>query len=146
VFKSILVPTDGSELSDKALDRALVFAKEVNAKLCVCYVKPDEPLAYYGDGAFAATSNEQFTAAAEREAQRVLQRARDRAASSGIAVDTTSPTSNWPHEAIIAAARERGCDLICMASHGRRGLRGLVLGSETVKVLTHSDIPVLVYR
>jgi nucleotide-binding universal stress UspA family protein len=89
---------------------------------------------------------EKFAEMAEKQAQEILGRAVREAMASGVQCETVAAVSDTPYEAIIKTADEHNCDLIFMASHGRRGLTGLLLGSETQKVLTHSDIPVLVYR
>ncbi|TDN50047.1 universal stress protein family protein [Azoarcus indigens] len=92
------------------------------------------------------TTPEQFAKAAGQEAARILERAAAAAAADGVTSATDTVVSEVPYEAIIEAADRHGCDLIFMASHGRKGIAGLLLGSETQKVLTHSKTPVLVYR
>ena len=109
MFKHLLLPTDGSKLSDEAVTRGIAFAKETGAKVCFLHVLPE-----YVVDAFAS--------------------------------DSVSIRHGQPWKAIIDVAGGRACDLIFMASHGRRGISALVLGSETHKVLTHSSIPVLVFR
>lgn len=147
MFKHILVPTDGSELSSATVKRALTFAKEAGASVTFFFAKPDYPISFYGEGALIdPTTPEQFSELADRQAQEVLAGAMKLAEEAGVAADTRADTNDLPYQAIIDAATETGCDLIFMASHGRRGLKGLLLGSETQKVLTHSAIPVLVYR
>jgi nucleotide-binding universal stress UspA family protein len=147
MFKHVLVPTDGSPLSDTAIARSIDFAKEIGARLTFFYSKPDFPMPIYGEGALIdPTTPEQFAQSAEMEAQRILNHAKAEADAAGVDADTDSQISEVPYEAIISATERHGCDLIFMASHGRRGIAGLLLGSETQKVLTHSKIPVLVYR
>lgn len=147
MFKHILVPTDGSELSAVAIKSAITFASETGAALTFFYARPDFPMPIYGEGALIdPTTPEQFAQSAEAEAKGILDRAVADAAAAGVQADTESVVSEIPYEAIINTAERRGCDLIFMASHGRRGLAGLLLGSETQRVLTHSKIPVLVYR
>lgn len=147
MFKNILVPTDGSTLSSETVKRALAFAKEAGAKLTFFYAKPDYPIALYGEGALIdPTTPEKFSEMAEKQAQEILGACENLAKLDGIPCNSVSVTSDVPWEAIIEAATSANCDLIFMASHGRRGLSGLVLGSETQRVLTHSKIPVLVYR
>lgn len=147
MFKHLLVPTDGSELSSDTARRAIVFAKEAGAKITFFSAKPDYPVSFYGEGALIdPTTPEKFSEMAEKQARDILGRCEKLAADAGVACDSVTATSEIPWEAIIDAARNSGCDLIFMASHGRRGLSGLLLGSETQKVLTHSTIPVLVYR
>jgi nucleotide-binding universal stress UspA family protein len=147
MFKHILVPTDGSVLSADTVKKAVDFARETGARITFFYAKPDYPVAFYGEGALIdPTTPEKFAEMAEKQAKELLSAAQGIAAGAGVACDTLSATSDVPYEAIINAATENGCDLIFMASHGRRGLSGLLLGSETQKVLTHSKVPVLVYR
>jgi len=147
MFKHILVPTDGSDLSRETVRRAISFAKEAGARITAFYAKPEYPVTYYGEGALIdPTTPEKFAELAEQQAQQVLGDVAAASAAAGVACQTMSLTSDIPYEAIIQAADESGCDLIFMASHGRRGISGLLLGSETNKVLTHSKIPVLVYR
>jgi nucleotide-binding universal stress UspA family protein len=147
MFKHLLVPTDGSELSDGAVERAVGFAREAGAKITFFTAKPDFPVSFYGEGALVdPMTPEKFAEMAEQHAREILNKAVREALASGVECHTVSVVSDTPYEAIIKAADDNGCDLIFMASHGRRGLTGLLLGSETQKVLTHSDIPVLVYR
>ena len=147
MFKKILVPTDGSELSDSTVARAISFAQDAGANITFFYAQPDFPMPIYGEGALIdPTTPEQFSRAAEAEAEVILARARANAEAAGVASNSDTLVSEVPYEAIIEAAERNRCDLIFMASHGRRGLSGLLLGSETQKVLTHSKIPVLVYR
>ena len=101
----------------------------------------------YGEGALIdPTTPEQFAKSASAEAEAILSKARGAAEADGVACDSDTAVNEVPYEAIIDAADRHGCDLIFMASHGRRGIAGLLLGSETQKVLTHSKTPVLVYR
>jgi len=147
MFKHILVPTDGSELSSDTVKRAVSFAKETGAKITFFFAKPDYPVAFYGEGALIdPTTPEKFAAMAEQQAQEILAAAKQQAQAAGVDCASVSVVSDIPYEAIIAATKTTGCDLIFMASHGRRGFSGLLLGSETQKVLTHSKVPVLVYR
>lgn len=147
MFKHILVPTDGSGLSTDTVKRAVSFACETKAKVTFFFAKPNYPVAFYGEGALIdPTTPEKFAEMADKQAAEVLVGCEKIAAEAGVACDTYTLTSDIPYEAIIDAANQTGCDLIFMASHGRRGFSGLLLGSETQKVLTHSKIPVLVYR
>ena len=147
MFKHILVPTDGSDLSTETVKRAIAFAAEAGAQITFFYAKPDYPMAFYGEGALIdPTTPERFTAMTEQRAEEILSKCRMLAETGSVKCSTHSTISELPYEAIIAAAEGAGCDLIFMASHGRRGLSALLLGSETNKVLTHSKIPVLVYR
>lgn len=147
MFKHILVPTDGSELSRATAKRAVAFAKEAGARITAFYAKPEYPIAYFGEGALIdPTTPEKFTEMANQQALQYLDELAAWCKEEDVPCDTVSATSDIPYEAIIEAAEKAGCDLIFMASHGRRGISGLLLGSETNKVLTHSRIPVLVYR
>jgi nucleotide-binding universal stress UspA family protein len=147
MFKHILVPTDGSELSRQTAQRAVSFAKETGASVTVFFAKPEYPITYYGEGALIdPTTPEKFAALMDEQANTYLNDIAKLCAEAGVACKTSSATSDVPYEAIIAAAESAGCDLIFMASHGRRGISAMLLGSETNKVLTHSKIPVLVYR
>ncbi|HQW19689.1 MAG TPA: universal stress protein [Rhodocyclaceae bacterium] len=147
MFKHFLVPTDGSDLSSDTVKRAVTFARECGAKITFFFAKPDYPIAFYGEGALIdPTTPEKFTEMAEKQAQEILSRATTAADAAGVDNDSVSTISDIPYVSIIEAATNAGCDLIFMASHGRRGFSGLLLGSETQKVLTHSKIPVLVYR
>ena len=147
MFKHLLVPTDGSELSEGVVERAVSFAREAGARITFFYARPDFPVSFYGEGALVdPMTPEKFAEMAERQAQEILSKAVREAKAAGVECTTATAVSDTPYEAIIQTANEHGCDLIFMASHGRRGLSGLILGSETQKVLTHSDIPVLVYR
>lgn len=147
MFKHILVPTDGSQLSSDTVKRAIAFAKETGAKVTFFFAKPDYPVAFYGEGALIdPTTPDKFAEMAEQQAKEILTANEAAAKAEGVVSAAVSSVSDIPYEAIIAAAEEAGADLIFMASHGRRGISGLLLGSETQKVLTHSKIPVLVYR
>jgi nucleotide-binding universal stress UspA family protein len=147
MFKHILVPTDGSPLSSDTVKRAVAFARETGAKVTFFFAKPDYPVAFYGEGALIdPTTPDKFAEMAESQAQEILAAHEAAAKAEGVASATLTSVSDIPYEAIIAAAETSGADLIFMASHGRRGISGLLLGSETQKVLTHSKIPVLVYR
>jgi nucleotide-binding universal stress UspA family protein len=147
MFKHIFVPTDGSALSTDTIRKAVAFARETGAKVTFFYAKPDYPVAFYGEGALIdPTTPEKFAEMADKQAKEILDAAQALAAAEGVPSAAGSATSDVPYEAIINAASASGCDLIFMASHGRRGLSGFLLGSETQKVLTHSRVPVLVYR
>jgi nucleotide-binding universal stress UspA family protein len=147
MFKHILIPTDGSELSRVTAQRGVSFAKEIGAKVTVFFAKPEYPIAYFGEGALIdPTTPEKFSELADQQASEYLSEVEAQCAAAGVDCATATAASDIPYEAIIEAAEKSGCDLIFMASHGRRGISGLLLGSETQKVLTHSRIPVLVYR
>ena len=147
MFKHILVPTDGSDLSRQTVRRAVSFAREAGARITAFFAKPEYPIAYFGEGALIdPTTPEKFAELAEQQASEYLGEVQNLCAEAGVECGAIATTSDVPYQAIIDAAEQAGCDLIFMASHGRRGLSGFLLGSETNKVLTHSTIPVLVYR
>jgi nucleotide-binding universal stress UspA family protein len=147
MFKHILVPTDGSPLSHDAVARAVAFAKEAGARITLLYVVPQAPAAYAGMGALSSAHlTQEVHARLDGAARDILEAAKQVARDAGVACDHLALVGNTPYALIIEAAQSRGCDLIFMASHGRRGIDALLLGSETQKVLTHSSIPVLVYR
>jgi nucleotide-binding universal stress UspA family protein len=147
MFKHFLVPTDGSQLSTETVKRAVALAKEVGARVTFFFAKPDYPVAFYGEGALIdPTTPEKFAEMADRQARGILDQAEAMAKGAGVVSARVANVSDLPYQAIIDAATSAGCDLIFMASHGRRGISGLLLGSETQKVLTHSTIPVLVFR
>jgi nucleotide-binding universal stress UspA family protein len=147
MFKHVLIPTDGSDLSQRVADRAIEFAREVGAKLTAFYAQPEYSVPYYEGGMpIDAMTPESFAELTSAQAKKVLASVEERARAAGVLCELETKVNDSPYEAIIEAANERGCDLIFMASHGRRGIAGLLMGSETHKVLTHTTIPVLVYR
>lgn len=148
MFKHLLVPTDGSPLSQLAVGRAVAFAREAGARITFfCAEQPFPSTMYYGMGAiFDAHTPVRFHEEVDGVARDILAAAESEAAAAGVECATLALVSAEPYEGIIEAAQRSGCDLIFMASHGRRGVGALLLGSETQKVLTHSTIPVLVYR
>lgn len=147
MFKHILVPTDGSQLSQDAARCAVAFAADAGARITAFYAKPEYPVTYYGEGALIdPTTPEQFAELAEQQAQQNLAFVEKLCIDAGVVCTKLTLTSDIPYEAIIEAATRNDCDLIFMSSHGRRGLTSLLLGSETHKVLTHTKIPVLIYR
>jgi nucleotide-binding universal stress UspA family protein len=147
MFKHVLIPTDGSELSGKAVKAAVELAAAVGAKVTGFFAAPAATPVIYDDllpvGYVTPDQHEALIKAASRKNLALIEEA---ARAAGVPVDVVSVTSEYPAESIIETARDRGCDLIFMASHGRRGLKSVLLGSETHKVLVHSKIPVLVYR
>ncbi|HUN92426.1 MAG TPA: universal stress protein [Burkholderiaceae bacterium] len=144
MFRKILLPTDGSELSLKALEGAVEMASRLGAKIVGMTVV--EPYAYASISEYRPESMDDFVARTERTVRARLQRIEEAARSAGVDYETTHAESFAPYEGIIETAHRMGCDVIFMASHGRHGIASVLLGSETQKVLTHSDVPVLVYR
>lgn len=145
MYRHILIPTDGSPLSDLAVDKGLTLAKALNAK--VTAVTVIEPFHVFSAGKEQLSSTrEEYERHATQHADEVLAAVESSAKARGVACETISVESDHPHQAIVDAAAAKGCDLVAMSSHGRRGVAAFVLGSVTQKVLTHSAIPVLVYR
>ena len=149
MYKHILVPTDGSALSDKAAEAAIKLAQLLGARITAFHAVEPYPL----QGAYAAEASgvaglqpELFAKRSEEYATSVLATFKNAASAANVECTTDYATNRSPSHAIVEKARAAKCDLIVMASHGRRGLEGFLLGSETQKVLTHSSIPVLVYR
>jgi len=144
MFKHLLVPTDGSELSNRAIALAMRLSIQHGAKVTGLHVIPEfRILTYRAD---MLDVEEEYRSVAAQRAADYLNIVADAARQANVACDTVCITHTPPHEAIVTAAEQRSCDLIVMASHGRGGVRALLIGSETFKVLTHSRIPVLVIR
>lgn len=147
MYKRILVATDGSVLSKKAVTSAIALAAQGNADLVALTVVPRYPSSYM-DGAMVFTPEDitRIEKQWREAAQGSLDTVSTRAKNGGVSVKTVIVNSDRVAESIIAAARKHKCDLIVMASHGRKGIKRLLLGSETQHVLTHSALPVLVLR
>jgi nucleotide-binding universal stress UspA family protein len=147
MYQRILVPTDGSPLSQKAVESAIEQAAASGAELVALYVVPRYPISYF-EGNVAVSNSEM--ARTEKQwsdkGQAVVDRVREAAAAGGVRAKGILTRSNLVAESVIAAAKKHKCDLIVMASHGRKGLKRVLLGSETQHVLTHSKLPVLVLR
>ena len=144
MFKRILVPTDGSEITMKAIDTSIALAKSVGAQLYTISVK--EPFPYSAISEMQPTPPQEFFDAQERIAAKRVQAVVDASKAAGVPCEGHTVEALHPWEAIIDHATRMNCDLLVMASHGRRGVSALLLGSETQKVLTHSKLPVLVVR
>jgi len=143
MYTHILIPTDGSDISRKAIRHGIALAKAVNAK--VTAVTVSTPFHVFSvEPAMVTDTPETYQKHMATLAAKYLGEVA--AAAAGVSCETLHVEHEHPYRAIIDTANQRGCDLIVMASHGRRGVSAIVLGSETVKVLTHSTIPVLVYR
>jgi nucleotide-binding universal stress UspA family protein len=145
MFKHILLPTDGSAASEDAVRKCMQFAKEIGAKVTGFHVMPEFHVFTYQAEMLEDTSDE-FRKESEAHAQKYLGVVEKFAGEAGVPCKVATAIGDHPHQAIIDAAARHGCDLIVMASHGRKGIKGLLMGSETQKVLTHSQMPVLVYR
>jgi nucleotide-binding universal stress UspA family protein len=145
VYKHILLPTDGSELSAKAVRDGIQLAKEIGAQVTALHVTAPFFPSELTPAALTAHAQE-HDARAKESARRALGAVEEAARAAGVACTAVHRVSDGPFEEIIQVATDSGCDLIFMASHGRRGVKAMLLGSETNKVLTHSTIPVLVTR
>jgi nucleotide-binding universal stress UspA family protein len=147
MYKKLLVATDGSTLSKKAVRSAVELAESLGAELVALYVVPSYPVSYFEGGVTIST---QEIARTEKQwadqGQAIVDAVKTSAEAQGLKAKAVVARSNLVAEAILSAAKRHKCDLIVMASHGRRGLKRILLGSETQHVLTHSSIPVLVLR
>ena len=147
MYKNMLVATDGSKLSDRAVAHAIALAHSVGASITAFYAAPDYPMPAYADGmVYEPVSRREYAKLAAQDAEKILGKAVAKAKASGVECKTAFDIASTPWEAIIAASKKSKADVIVMASHGRRGLSAVLLGSETQKVLTHSKLPVLVVR
>jgi nucleotide-binding universal stress UspA family protein len=144
MFKHILLPTDGGELSMKAVRHGMLLAKQLGAKATAIIVR--RPLReFVAEGITIPVSEEQQKDYIQ-QMDKLLEAARAEAKNDGIDCEAIQVVNDEPWRGIVEAAKAKGCDLIVMSSHGRRGVSAFLLGSETQKVLTHSSVPVLVYR
>jgi nucleotide-binding universal stress UspA family protein len=145
MFKHLLLPTDGSKLSERSVKHGIRLAMALNAKVTALHVVPKFHAFTYKTGMLGDTRS-QYEAKSTEHASACLSFVKKVAQGANVECDVIQASSDQPFKEIIKLARKKGCDLILMASHGRRGMEGFLLGSETQKVLTHSQIPVLVYR
>lgn len=148
MFKHILLPTDGSKLSDRAVRRGLELAKAVNARVTAVHAVPEFRM-IVEEGFVSPMSAElkkRFESESQQHARKMLAKVEKAAEEAGVKCEAVAVVSDFPYQQIIETAKKKKCDVIVMASHGRKGLSSLLLGSETAKVLTHSKIPVLVVR
>jgi nucleotide-binding universal stress UspA family protein len=149
MFQHILVPTDGSPLSELTLERAINLAQSLGARLTIlnAIAEAPFPVTNFGeDGHYDPDKSRRFAHDSRARGQRILDAAVARARDAGVDAEPVLEACDAPHQAIVRVAGERACDLIFMASHGRRGINALLLGSETNKVLAYCKIPVLVCR
>jgi nucleotide-binding universal stress UspA family protein len=145
MYKRILIPSDGSEASQRAVLAAIDFARELGAEVVGLSVTPEFHVLSTHSEVLEDTPA-QFAANGAARARRILADVENSAREAGVAYRGEHAVDDDPWSAIVGTGERLGCDLIVMASHGRRGLKGLLLGSETQKVLLHSTIPVLVHR
>jgi nucleotide-binding universal stress UspA family protein len=136
MYRHILIPTDGSELAHRAVVHGLSLAKAVGAKVTVDVPASRENL--------MTAAFDEYAKHAREHATSILDEMANEAKAAGVQCETAQVIQDHPYQAIVATAKEKGCDLIVMASHGRSGLAAVLLGSVTTKVLTHTTIPVLV--
>lgn len=146
MYKNILLPTDGSALSAIAIDSGLQFAKAVGARVTGFTVMLERQPESFEDYAPVNVKAPKLDEVARQEAEKYLKVISDKARSLGVPCQTHSMKHSSPHQAIITIATSSGCDLIVMASHGKKGITGELVGSETARVITNCKIPVLVYR
>ena len=147
MYKHILIPTDGSETADKAVDAGIAFAKEVGGRVTLFTAVPEYEVPNESQiRSRQIVSMEEHNLQSEKMANGILAPAMQRARAVGVPFDTDFVQSNRPYKAIIGAAESHNCDAIFMSSHGRSGFSRMWHGSETEEVLTHSSIPTLVYR
>ena len=139
MYKHILIPTDGSDLSMQGVRHGLALAKSESSKVTTIYVNQPYPLQ-------SAVVVDHWNSSQREMAEKALRAVSDAARQAGVEVAVHGATDESPAEAIVSAAKELGCDLIVMASHGRRGMSRLLLGSQTAEVVAHSPVPVLVVR
>jgi nucleotide-binding universal stress UspA family protein len=145
MYKRILLPSDDSDASQRAVLAGVEFARDAGAEVVGLTATPEFHV-LSTDSAMLEDTPDEFAARSEAQARRILDGIESAARDAGVACRIEHAISDDPYDAIIQTAQRLGCDLIVMASHGRRGLKGILLGSETQKVLVNSTIPVLVHR
>jgi len=145
MYTNLLLPTDGSELAGKAVKHGIALAKRIGAKATALTVLPPFHT-LTTDTQMIEDTPAQYKARMQDHAEKTLGAVAQAARAAGVACEMVQVEHEHPYRAILDTAESKGCELIVMASHGRHGISAIVLGSETVKVLTHCKIPVLVYR
>ena len=145
MYTNILIPTEGSELAGKAVEHGIELAKRIGAKVTVLTVLPPFHT-FTTDTQMIEDTPVRYKARMQEQAEKTLGAVAVAAQGAGVACETVQVEHEHPYRAIIDVADSKGCDLIVMASHGRHGISAIVIGSETVKVLTHCKVPVLVHR
>lgn len=146
MYHHVLIPTDGSELSERAVTHGVALAKAHNAKITALHVTPPFHVSALDPITVVQSAQERHLGRARVLASQHLEVVANAARAAGVACDTVHIVHDHPYQAIIDTAGSKRCDLIAMASHGRHGVSAVILGSETAKVLAHSTIPVLVLR
>jgi nucleotide-binding universal stress UspA family protein len=145
MYTNILIPTDGSELAGKAVEHGIALAQRIGAKVIALTVLPPFHM-FTTDTAMIEDTPAQYQARMQKHAEKTLGAVANVAQAAGVSCEAVHVEHEHPYRAILDIAMSKGCDLIVMASHGRRGISAIILGGETAKVLTHSKIPVLVHR
>jgi nucleotide-binding universal stress UspA family protein len=145
MYANILIATDGSELAGKAVQHGIALAKRIGAKTTALTVLPPFHM-ITSDTQMLTDTPAEYKSSMNQHAEKTLGAVAHLAKAAGVPCELVHVEHEHPYQGIIDTAKSKGCDLIVMASHGRRGIAAIVLGSETVKVLTHSKIPVLVHR
>ena len=145
MFNHLLVPTDGSPLSTKAARAAVEFAKAVGARITALSVAEPYPYSAMAESAYLPDQG-RYEKEMQDYARRFVTEVAELASAAGVPCDTRVGLSFSPYEEIAATAKDLGCDAIFMASHGRKGINRLFVGSETQKVLAHTTLPVMVFR
>jgi nucleotide-binding universal stress UspA family protein len=146
MFKHILMPTDGSEHSERAIKRGIELAKLCNAKVTGIHVIPDYHMMMAYEGAFDSVTEEKIQVEAQQNAARFLEFVKTSAAAANVPCDAVVTTNVHPYDAIVNTANERGCDLIVMTARYRKGLVKLIMGDEATRVLHRASIPMLIFR
>jgi nucleotide-binding universal stress UspA family protein len=145
MYKNILIATDGSELAHKAVVQGFALAKALGSKVTVANITEPWTAVVPGEMGMAFPVDD-YEKTASESAANILAAVKSEAAKAGVPCETVHVADQYPAEGIIQTAKTKGCDLIVMASHGRRGLSRLLIGSQTNQVVVHSEIPVLVVR
>jgi nucleotide-binding universal stress UspA family protein len=145
MFKHILLPTDGSRYSEQAVLYGIELARQAGARVTGLYAAPNFHIFSYR-AAELEESSKQFAVDVQAHAERYLAFIASVANEAKVSCNTVVERNDHPHDAICSAAKRLQCDLIVMASHGRRGLAGLMLGGETQRALAHTEVPILVWR
>jgi nucleotide-binding universal stress UspA family protein len=146
MYKHILIPTDGSPQSKKAIAGAIELAKSIGAQVTGLFAAPPAtPIVYRNHLPAGLITMAEHKTAIEKSAATYLGVIEQAAKKAGVPCQVVTVTSDYPADTILATAKKKKCDLIVMATHGRRGISGVLLGSETQRVVTHAEVPVLVY-
>jgi nucleotide-binding universal stress UspA family protein len=146
MYKHILISTDGSDVAQKGVEQGLALAKATGARVTLITVTEAFPIYATAGAGWVSTEMANYDEIQKEHAENILARTKEAADELGVPNETLYVPNTPPAEAIIEAAKSRGCDLIAMASHGRRGIGRLLLGSQTSEVLSHAPVPVLVVR